>query len=93
MADVVPDAKAFPLYKELRPYCDALDEEMLWGLDTGFEAGEYYYALSWLIADVLEHGIDVPRNVLLRAYRVLMDEDSTEYRPALEEYLHRRNGR
>lgn len=93
MADDVPDEEAFPLYRELRPYCDALDEELLQDLDTGFESGEYYYALSWLIADVLEHDLNVPRNVLLRAYRVLTREDSDEYQPLLERCLLRRNGR
>lgn len=91
MADDVPDEEAFPLYRELRPYCDALAEDLLQGLDTGFAAGEYYYALSWLIADVLEHDLDVPCDVLLKAYRVLMHEDCDEYRPLLERYLRRRS--
>jgi len=35
--------------------------------------------LSWLIADVLENHIDVPRETLLSAYALLDDADKEEY--------------
>ena len=70
-------------YEQLRPYANSLPESQIFALDEGLNAGESYLALSWLIADLLENNIDVPKELLLDAYNLLSNEDKEEYRELL----------
>ena len=73
------DQQAAEAYRRLRERCASLPADRLQSLDDGLDAGEPYLALSWLIADVLENHIDVPRETLLSAYALLDDADKEEY--------------
>lgn len=73
------DQQAAEAYRRLREHCASLPAGRLQSLDDGLDAGEPYLALSWLIADVLENHIDVPRETLLSAYALLDDADKEEY--------------
>ena len=81
------DRQASAAYRRLRPYCDSLPEDQIQSLDDGFDAGEPYYALSWLIADILENGVNVPKDTLLDAYALLNDEDKEEYSSLIEKRI------
>ena len=59
------DSQCEAAYRRLRPYCDVLEEAE--ELDYGLAAGEQYYALSWLIAAILENHVTVPQEPLLYA--------------------------
>lgn len=58
------DRQVAAAYRQLRPYCDSLPDGQVQSLDDGFNAGEPYYSLSWLIADILENNIAVPQRRL-----------------------------
>ena len=58
------DRQVAAAYRQLRPYCDSLPDGQVQSLDDGFNAGEPYYPLSWLIADILENNIAVPQRRL-----------------------------
>ncbi len=81
---MAPDRQVAAAYRQLRPYCDSLPDGQVQSLDDGFNAGEPYYSLSWLIADILENNIAVPQDVLLDAYALLDDEDKEEYAGLIE---------
>ncbi len=81
---MAPDRQVAAAYRQLRPYCDSLPDGQVQSLDDGFNAGEPYYSLSWLIADILENNIAVPQDVLLDAYALLDDEDKEEYASLIE---------
>ena len=66
---MAPDRQVAAAYRQLRPYCDSLPDGQVQSLDDGFNAGEPYYSLSWLIADILENNIAVPQDVLLGSAR------------------------
>lgn len=78
------DTQCEAAYRRLRPYCDgAVAPDELESLDSGL-TDEPYYALSWLIADILGNHVDTPYDALLEAYALLDDEDKDEYLPMLE---------
>lgn len=79
------DSQCEAAYRRLRPYCDVLEEAE--ELDYGLAAGEQYYALSWLIAAILENHVTVPQEPLLDAFGLLEDEDKDEYASALGKEL------
>lgn len=81
------DSQCEAAYRRLRPYCDGLKEAE--ELDYGLEAGEQYYALSWLIAAILENHVTVPQKLLLDAFGLLENEDKDEYAPNLDKALAR----
>lgn len=75
-------------YGTLRGLCDGIiPEDRLNGDDDGFEAGERYYALSWLIADILEQNAEIPLDTLLDAYGLLEDADKDNYRTLFDDWL------
>lgn len=75
-------------YGTLRDLCDGLiSEDCLNGNDDGFKAGERYYALSWLIADILEQNVEIPEDPLLNAYDLLEDTDKDNYKAMLDRWL------
>lgn len=74
-------------YSRLRPHCTGtIDADSLESLDIGLNE-EPYYTLSWLIADILDDDVDVPKDALLDAYGLLEDEDREEYAPQLDAWL------
>lgn len=78
-------------YIELRNLCDGrIPEDCLSGNDDGFECGERYLALNWLIADVLENEANIPVEPLLHAYSLLTEEDVDEYSDKLRNWLKNR---
>ncbi len=79
------DSQCEAAYRQLRPYCNNLKEAE--ELDYGLEAGEQYYALSWLIAAMLENHVTAPREALINAFGLLNDDDRDEYAPALDRQL------
>ncbi|GAA0634888.1 hypothetical protein [Bifidobacterium pullorum] len=78
------DTQCKTAYGRLRPYCDgSIEPDGLELLDSGL-SDEPYYALSWLIADILSHDTSVPLDTLLEAYDMLEDQDKEEYSPMLD---------
>ena len=78
-------------YGTLRGLCNSvIPEDRLNGDDDGFEAGERCYALSWLIADILEQNADISQDMLLDAYSLLEETDKDNYRTLLDDWLKNR---
>lgn len=78
------DQQTTAAYRRLSPYCDSLPDSQTQSLDDGLDAEEPYYALSWLIADILENDVTVPNSILLDSYALLDDEDKEEYASLIE---------
>ena len=81
------EALAYDAYHRLRPYVKQYENSVeIQELDSGFDCGEYYSAMYWLLLSIFEHNTYVPLDEMQRDIAILVGDDLQEAQACFKEW-------